>query len=298
MFNSVLDIGISKTLFLIDEVRDIDKTSFDFDIIEVKSILPEIHQKLIERYNPFEVCCALKPVLGLYQLKNKDYEHLIYADTDLCFYSSLSVVFEELGNKDFLLTPHCYESPKDYEKISELDINATGLYNGGFYVLKDSENSKSILEWWSSKTINKGYNDVAKGMFVDQIWLNYLPIYFNNIIVSKNKSVNMAYWNLHERLLSIDNGFNCNGNKLVMYHFSGFRLSRPDLVSIHQTRYSFSNLPELTALFKAYFLIWSNSKNLKYNDYGYTYSRESKFSKIKKGIKKKIIKQFRNENSF
>lgn len=293
-----MDEDIHKTLFLIDDIRDVKKEQFDFEIIEVKKILPDIHTTLINKYNPFEVCCALKPILGLHQLESGNFQHLIYADTDLCFYSNLDTVFNELNQNDFFLTPHCYESPKDYQKISELDLNATGLYNGGFYVLKNSENAKEILNWWSDKTIHKGYNDVAKGMFVDQIWLNYLPLYFNNITISKNKAINMAYWNLHERELSVNKGFKCNNTPLVMYHFSGFRLARPDLISIHQTRYSFVDKPKLTLLFKDYFELWSTSDHLTYNEYPYSYSKESKLSKLKKNVRKKIIKYYKNENPF
>jgi hypothetical protein len=294
MFRSIKDDGVKKVLYLIDEPRDLETSKLDFEVIEIQKILPGLHERLVAKYNPFEVCCALKPIIGTYILENEKVDSVIYADTDLYFYRSIEDVIKDLQKNDFLLTPHFFSSPPDYDKVSELDLNLSGLYNGGFYAFSNTEGAKSILKWWSKKTIEVGFNDGSKGMFVDQIWLNYLPLYFDRISISQDKSLNVAYWNLHER--EVKEGPTCNELPLGFYHFSGFRLHRPDLISIHQTRYSFEMLPALKTLFKDYYYKWKSSSLLKYNDYPYSYSKESVISGLKNKVKKKVKKIVRNEN--
>ncbi|MCB9225111.1 MAG: putative nucleotide-diphospho-sugar transferase [Crocinitomicaceae bacterium] len=295
MFDSVTD-QVRKVLFLADEKRDINVSEFNFEIIEVRDVIKDLHQTLIKKYNAFELCCALKPIMGLNLLNEGKADKVCYADTDLYFYSSVNAIFDSMQG-DFLLTPHFVSSPKDYEKISELDVNNTGLYNGGFYLFKSNDNTRKILEWWQNKTIEKGYNHSESGMFVDQIWLNYLPIYFDKIEVNKQLNLNVAYWNLHERNVQVENDkASVNGEALICYHFSGFRLTRPDLVSIHQEKYSFDNHKNLVPLFKAYYQKWTNSKHSKYNDYTYSYEDSGLKDKVGKRIKDKARKIFRNEN--
>lgn len=298
MFDSVKGEGIEKILFLIDEKRDLDESVLDFEVIQVADTFKE-HAELIEKYNPFEVCCALKPLAGKWLIENKKAEFIFYGDTDLYFYQPLESIVQLLGKKTILFNPHFTESPDDYEKISELDLNLTGLYNGGFYMFSSGEESKAMMEWWWSKTKEKGFNRSSEGMFVDQIWLNYFPLYFDNVHVEKHSGINMAYWNLHERKVQIEEIKKTVGDQdLIMYHFSGFRLHRPDLISIHQTRYSFENRPELLPLFKEYYDRWSTSDLLRFNDYDYTYDKRSKSKKTLEKSKKKLKKILKNDNPF
>jgi hypothetical protein len=81
-----------------------------------------------------------------------------------------------------------------------------------------------------------------------------VPLYFQNVLISKHKGLNVAYWNFHERNISLDEKeeWKVNNVPLIFLHYSGYRLYRKDLISIHQTRHVFSDLPLVKILFENY----------------------------------------------
>ena len=63
----------------------------------------------------------------------------------------------------------------------------------------------------------------------------------------------MAYWNLHERTVSIRDGkYFINGKPLIFFHYSGYELKKPNEVSKYQNRSSFENRPDIVPLFQYY----------------------------------------------
>jgi glycosyltransferase involved in cell wall biosynthesis len=75
------------------------------------------------------------------------------------------------------------------------------------------------------------------GLFVDQLWLNLLPLFFDNVYVSKDEVFNLGHWNLWQGDLSLGSSCNTaffNGKPVSILHFSG--LNPLDLPSV--SRYS------------------------------------------------------------
>ena len=209
---------------------------------------------LRSKYNNFEFCNAIKPYLCSWLFEHyKETDLVIYLDSDLVFYNEVTLE-EELANHQIIITPHSLSKfPLDKHLTSELDILNSGLYNAGFFIVSNSSNGRQFLEWWKSRTLNYCYVDFEKGMFVDQIWLNFAPIYFESVLVLKNPGYNVAHWNLHERRISHDDEWCVNeAYKLVFFHFSGFSFDDIDKISIHQDRYNLGNRNDLSSLFKKY----------------------------------------------
>jgi hypothetical protein len=93
------------------------------------------------------------------------------------------------------------------------------------------------------------------GLFVDQLWMNFAPVYFEKVMILKNHGYNMAYWNLHERkLVKTDQGYFVNdlSTQLVFFHFSGYVFSKPEVLSKYQNRFQFADVPEIVPLFETY----------------------------------------------
>ena len=209
---------------------------------------------LRSKYNNFEFCNAIKPYLCSWLFEHhKEADLVMYLDSDLVFYNEV-ILEEELANHQIIITPHALSQfPLDNHLTSELDILNSGLYNAGFFVVTNSSNGIQFLEWWKSRTLKYCYVDFEKGMFVDQIWLNFAPIYFESVLVLKNPGYNVAHWNLHERRISYASEWRVNnGYNLVFFHFSGFSFDDIDKISIHQDRYNLGNRNDLSSLFKEY----------------------------------------------
>lgn len=193
---------------------------------------------LSDRYNIFELSCALKPFFGLHLMEEHQPEVLVYLDTDIYVYSSFAELEEILTRNPIVITPHFVSPPPADGKLPlERDVLNSGLYNGGFVALANDPNSLVFLKWWKERLTDQGFNSVSEGMMVDQLWLNLVPLYFKQALVFNHPAFNMAYWNLHERSLSIKNEvFFADNDPLVFFHFSGYRISAPETLSLHQNR--------------------------------------------------------------
>ena len=262
LYNSILknsSINFTFYCYLIDDFKGTKSINLEsFVLINSTELSTQIVEfnEMKTRYNPFELCCALKPYCAAHLIAKSQPDALtVYLDSDIYFYSDPIAIINEIGTNSILLTPHFISPPTDFIKISELDINNSGLYNGGFFAVSNSVETDQFLSWWMIRMINYCKVDFINGQFVDQIWLNFVPLYFNKVKILKHLGFNFAYWNFHERLLSknSDSLFTINATQpLVFFHFSGYRLYRKDLISIHQDKFKFDDLPEIRQLFNDY----------------------------------------------
>jgi lipopolysaccharide biosynthesis glycosyltransferase len=208
------------------------------------------------RYSDFEFCNALKPYLADYLMHAfPDVSCLLYLDADMKCFSSMFPVEQHLEDYNIIITPHVLSPlPNDNLKVSELDFLRTGLYNAGFLMIKPSRETDDFLKWWKERTYAYCRVDLAKGLFVDQIWLNLIPLYFKQVKILEHLGVNVGHWNLHERHLefSQDIYWVNNIDKLVLFHFSGFDPLDEIKVSKYSNRFSLSNNPVLKKLFGEY----------------------------------------------
>ena len=52
--------------------------------------------------------------------------------------------------------------------------------------------------------------------------------------ISQNSTLNLAYWNLHERnLTKVQNNFYVKNKKMTCFHFSGYEPKNPSILSKH-----------------------------------------------------------------
>ena len=128
-----------------------------------------------------------------------------------------------------------------------------GIYNAGFFALKNDEGGMAFLNWWKNRLIDQCYVDLKHGMFVDQKWLNLAPVFFPSVGSLKHPGCNIAYWNLHERTLTKkDNQYFVNERPLLFFHYSGYSMNQPELISRHQDRTDMKDNPALKEVFALY----------------------------------------------
>src|SRR5208282_3977814 len=94
----------------------------------------------------------------------------------------------------------------------------------------NSDEAHKFLSWWEHRCLTLGYVDRQNGLFVDQKWIDFVPCYFNSVLVLKHPGCNMAYWNLHERTLEKvgETWIVNNSEPLIFYHFSGGNVDGAD----------------------------------------------------------------------
>jgi hypothetical protein len=84
--------------------------------------------------------------------------------------------------------------------------------------------------------------------------VNFAPIYYEDVFVSRHLGLNMAYWNLHEREITNDNEpYLVNDTfPLIFLHFSGYLPEHPTEISKYQNRYTFQEKSDEASIFDYY----------------------------------------------
>jgi hypothetical protein len=183
-----------------------------------------------------------------------DVKSIIFLDPDIMVYSSFTKLEKELEASDIIIIPHFITPLNDDKLQAEEDFLNSGLYNLGFIGINNTGVGCKMIDWWAERLLNKAYIDFKRGLFNDQIWINFVPLFFTPVKIFTHPGYNMAYWNLHERRLSkkTEEYFINDKYPLVFYHFSGFNPLIPDLLSKYQNRFTFEARSDVLELFKEY----------------------------------------------
>lgn len=235
----------------------VDPADECFEIIKLTELgIPNL-SSFCFKYDVKELCTAAKADFLEYLIQEKSVDRLLYMDPDILVTGQLDGIYERLSTHDIILTPHLdRDYPDDDLLPDDGHILRAGTFNLGFIGVNSSDNARSFLNWWKPKLYKRCVVDLLKGYFVDQKFIDLAPIFFRNVFIERDVGYNVAYWNLHSRRLSRDNGsWMCNGGPLHFFHFSGYT-PESSLISVHipnsLARYRLSNRRDLRKLFAEY----------------------------------------------
>lgn len=247
----------------------------------------ELLRVKIDRTIP-EYCWTLSSSLPLFILKNNSHlEFITYLDSDLYFYSSPTVIFEEIGDNSILIVRHNYS--KELAYLEE----RSGIYNVSLVVIKNDENGLACLKWWRERCLGWCYSRFEDGKFGDQMYLNDWPSRFIGVKVSRNKGVNLAPWNLNKyNLVKKGDQIFVDEDELVFYHFHSLKMFGRDNFLNYQNFYLIRPQDEKNIYFpylkSINELILDFSKN--YSGYIYGFDKKVSFKNtIKYWLKKKLF---------
>lgn len=205
------------------------------------------------RYSILELNTAVKPWFLLHLHRTGGYDRICYFDPDILITGDLSEIYDRLGTADAVLTPHVTAPIEDDRIPSERDFLLSGMYNLGFLGIAFNERTLPYLDWWHRRLYKECLHEVERGLFVDQRWMDFAPAFLARAEIYRDLGCNVAYWNLMHRSLSHrDGAWRVGDAPLRFFHFSGYRLDRPELISKYQNRFALSNRPDLEALFHEY----------------------------------------------
>jgi hypothetical protein len=279
-------------IVLADEISNIPseyrKTFDQLDIIEVKDVgIPNLAW-MHENYDIIEFNTAIKPYFFKYLLeKEKGLENIVFLDPDIYIYQKLSHITDKLKDYNILLTPHLtrpIEDDRNQFYIHEAEVLNHGVFNLGYVAINTSSESKRFIDWWCERLKEQCKHDLCNGLFVDQLWCNLAPSYFDKVYIDKHLGLNMAYWNLQERVLSkSENKYVVNEKfDLIFFHFSNFDPRIENNIAQKQNRFDLSTRTDLVKLYQDYEL------EVKSNHY-----QELKSIPCSYGTKPKPVKRYK-----
>jgi hypothetical protein len=209
-------------LFADDIEGFVNPAAEPFTTLTVSDVLPQSFDAMKFYYKPFEFCNALRPFLHRYLLTRTELDSWIYLDADILVTHALDRVFAEFETGAILLSPHVLRPvPSSLKQPGETGLLKFGVFNSGFLGLRRSVQAETFLDWFQDRLVTHCF-DLERDVFVDQLWLNLVPVFFDQSVVLRHDGLNVGYWNLHERTLRRrGNGvYLANGQPLLVVHFS------------------------------------------------------------------------------
>ncbi|MBC2580169.1 putative nucleotide-diphospho-sugar transferase [Clostridium sp. DJ247] len=238
LYKNVCDLKIY--ILCIDDkcYEFLKKINFD-KLVLVK--IPELNRKeLLEIRTERELnqyCWTLKPSFIKYVFNLDDsIERVTYIDSDLFFFQNPNIIFKNQPDASVLLSSGEIFLPMYSKELNHYVQHLTGNFNSGFISFKKDINGIECVNWWDKKCIDSCTSNPEDNKFGDQKYLDDMPFLFKNVQEITTPGVNIAHWNYAKYNFTIvDDNVLVNNNRLIFYHFSGFRIiSKYDIRQIHE----------------------------------------------------------------
>jgi lipopolysaccharide biosynthesis glycosyltransferase len=204
---------------------EVEKKYSDTIVLSCDNVCKDgIGKKIYDKYfinHKDEFRWSMKPVLLKHLIENLNVTKVLYLDCDLFFFTSYDFLFERLNTSHVILTPHWRSSNPHMDSSNFRNLLNDGLYNAGFIGV--NKVSIEIMEWWAMVCEYECTKQTDKGYFVDQAYLNIIPIKFENVEVLRHKGCNVANWNQLEckRIVKENGRVWINGvDPIVFIHFT------------------------------------------------------------------------------
>jgi glycosyltransferase involved in cell wall biosynthesis/SAM-dependent methyltransferase len=269
--------GRVSTLVIDDLYGEVDAASEPFEVLRPDEIGIETEEfhRMAMIYGVLELATAVKPWLIQHLLSRAGADAVVYLDPDIRVYAPLDEVGTLAQEHGIVLTPHVTAAmPRDGKGVDETAILSAGIYNPGFIAV--GQGSQSFLDFWKERVHRECQIDVQNMRFVDQRWLDFAPGVFDCHVL-RDTSYNVAYWNLYQRDLHwTGEGYRVDGQPLKFFHFSGFDVNHPSLLSKHQgphPRVLLSELPDVARICSEYVVAMRASTREKDADAAYGFAQ-------------------------
>jgi hypothetical protein len=204
---------------------DLDNEPFDV-VITIRELDIPNWKAYAFSHSLVELSTGIKPFVLRHLLKKLGYKGVLYFDPDIAVFSRLDDLLGELEINSIILTPHLTKPEHSIEAIVHNEVASLrhGLYNLGFIGVKKDAQGLAFAEWWCDRCEHFCIGELEQGYFVDQKWVDFVPVFFEGVKILKSSRFNLAPWNVTTRNLEGDfkEGFTVDGEPLGFYHFTGF----------------------------------------------------------------------------
>lgn len=244
-------------LCLADEAApELDPRGEPYDVVQADALGIRAFDDMKVRYDIMELNTAVKPSMIRWLFDRTDADAVIYLDPDIRVYAPLDPVTKRFDEgASLVLTPHITAPLEDGKTPNDHHMLRSGVFNLGFIGVKRCDEALRFVDWWARRLATQAVSDVRNNLFTDQRWCDLAPCFVDKLAVLRDPGCNVAYWNLSQRHVAPTSrgGWTVDGAPLVFFHFSGVNIARRDVVSKHQDRIDWRDVPQVRPLFEAYF---------------------------------------------
>ncbi|MGD1096145.1 MAG: glycosyl transferase, partial [Bryobacteraceae bacterium] len=217
VFHLFLSDAIPPALRLEDEPFD--------SVWTVDTLGIERPEAWVFQHSIVEVSTGIKGFALLKLLGLPDCTEVLYFDPDIVVLNRLDGLLRHFESSSILLTPHLADPETTMDSIVDNELCALqhGIYNLGFLGVKNSAEGRKFAQWWADRLNHFCFDDIPKGLFTDQRWVDLAPAFFADLAILRDPGYNVCTWNLTHRKVegTLESGLTANGQPLIFYHFSG-----------------------------------------------------------------------------
>lgn len=178
------------------------------------------------QHNLIELSTALKPLAFSRLSDLPDCQSVLYFDPDMVVFSQLGDLLDHFQHASILLTPHQVTPDHEPSAIVDNEIGSLrhGIFNLGFLGLRNDKISHEFVDWWANRLRFFCLEAYQQGVWVDQRWIDHVPVFFDRVQILRNPRFNVAAWNISQRRMegTLADGITIEGQPLGFYHFSGY----------------------------------------------------------------------------
>ena len=242
--------GKFSVLFVDDPEPHVDPGGEPYEVITPDALDFANYERMAAIYDVVELSTAVKPWFLKHLIARGEASTITYLDPDIEVFDDLGEIVRLAEQHGLVLIPHLTAPlPRDGRKPGESEILTAGTYNLGFISVAADDRVGPLLDWWAERLENDCLNDPARGLFVDQRWIDLVPGWVPGMHVLRDPGYNVAYWNLPTRTVDKDGDrYLVDGRPLRFFHYSGFDPAHPDALSRHQNRIDLQAEPALAEL--------------------------------------------------
>jgi hypothetical protein len=190
-------------------------------VLDVKDVEISGFREMCARYYDFELVAACRPWFAKKILKlEPDLSKLTFLAPASLLLSS----FGKLQNTDseLFLTPNITGPLKADGRLDDKRILNVGMFNSGAWTLRKTTATEKLLNWWSHRTIDRAKFDLCNGMCMDQLWLNFAPIWVPQTFLIKKPEWQYGLHSVLNHKLEFENEiYKVDGAELVSADFTG-----------------------------------------------------------------------------
>ena len=154
-----------------------------------------------------------------------------YLDADMAFFAPTDALYSAAAESSVMIVEHRFTWEQTWRQ-------RYGRFNVGWVGFRNDDNGRACLNWWATSCLNWCFDEVSKGRFADQGYLNQFPS-FPGVFRLEHPGADLAPWNLRRHRLDSNaaGSIFVDGEPLVFFHFHGLRKI--------DGRYHFKHLPYL-----------------------------------------------------
>ncbi len=260
-----LNAGVDYVVLVTDEVdfKDLERKYPAINFISADFLGEETFNNMNGIYSKLEFAYASTP-FAIKHLLSNFYKQILFLKLETLVLGDLNPLFNELDLSSAIVTPHLLLPKASSTNMrQELDVLMAGTYNGGVVGFRDTHDALTFLTWWGQKTVNQCFRDVSNGLHFEQRWLDFILSLIPDVGVIRNRGINVAHWNLHERPINIVNGcYFVGADQCLVFRFSGFDIRNPAHLSKYKPDLSETDLGDAVSIFRMYKKLLDQHKTL------------------------------------